>query len=93
MSNNEMIPATNYTALKDFNLAEAMASEMNGMDVSFDRVTIPAAGGTTFELPGELPGETDAAKEFTGVILYHHGLAMQQQTSQPCTLFHAKPAQ
>ena len=53
MSNNEMIPATTYTALKDFNLAEAMASEMNGMDVSFDRVTIPAAGGTTFELPGE----------------------------------------
>ena len=42
--------------------------------VSFDRVTIPAAGGTTFELPGELPGETDAAKEFTGVILYHHPL-------------------
>ena len=74
MSNNEMIPATNYTALKNFNLAEAMASEMNGMDVSFDRVTIPAAGGTTFELPGELPGETDAAKEFTGVILYHHPL-------------------
>ena len=33
MSNNEMIPATNYTALKDFNLAEALASEMNGMDV------------------------------------------------------------
>ena len=33
MSNNEMIPATTYTALKDFNLAEAMASEMNGMDV------------------------------------------------------------
>ena len=25
-------------------------------------------------LPGELPGETDAAKEFTGVILYHHPL-------------------
>lgn len=74
MSKNEMIPTTNYTALKDFNLAEAMASEMNGMDVSFDRVTIPAAGGTTFELPGELPGETDAAKEFTGVILYHHPL-------------------
>ena len=74
MSKNEMIPATNYTALKDFNLAGAMASEMNGMDVSFDRVTIPAAGGTTFELPGELPGETDAAKEFTGVILYHHPL-------------------
>lgn len=24
MSKNEMIPATNYTALKDFNLAEAI---------------------------------------------------------------------
>ena len=72
MSKKEMIPMNSYTALKDFNLAEAMASELSGMDVSFDRVTIPAAGGTAFELPGELPGETEAAKEFTGVILYHH---------------------
>lgn len=63
-----------FTALKDFNLAEGMATEMTGMDVTFDRVTISAAGGTTFELPGELPGETDATKEFTGVILYHHPL-------------------
>ena len=74
MSKKEMIPMNSYTALKDFNLAEAMASELSGMDVSFDRVTIPAAGGTAFELPGELPGETEAAKEFTGVILYHHPL-------------------
>ena len=46
MSNNEMIPATNYTALKDFNLAEAMASEMNGMDViliSIKNVSYPFA--------------------------------------------------
>ncbi len=72
MSKKEMIPMNSYTALKDFNLAETMTSELSGMDVSFDRVTIPAAGGTAFELPGELPGETEAAKEFTGVILYHH---------------------
>ena len=72
MSKKEMIPMNSYTALKDFNLAEAMASELSGMDVSFDRVTIPAAGSTAFELPGEMPGETEAAKEFTGVILYHH---------------------
>ena len=72
MSKNEMIPATNFTALKDFNLAEAMASELSGMDISFDRVSIPAAGGQAFEVPGELPGETDMVKEFSGVILYHH---------------------
>ena len=74
MNKNEMLPASSYTALKDFNLAEAMNDELSGMDVSFDRVTIPAAGGTAFELPGELPGETEAAKEFSGVILYHHPL-------------------
>ena len=70
MNRNEMLPVNSYTALKDFNLAEAISDELSGMDVSFDRVTIPAAGGTAFELPGELPGETEAAKEFSGVILY-----------------------
>ena len=74
MSKNELSTTNGYTALKDFNLADAMNSELGGMDVTFDRVTIPAAGGTAFELPGELPGETDAAKEFTAVILYHHPL-------------------
>ena len=67
MNKNEMLPVNSYTALKDFNLAEAMNDELSGMDVSFDRVTIPAAGGTAFELPGELPGETEAAKEFSGI--------------------------
>ena len=72
MNETDMITTTGYTALRDFNLADAMRDELNGMDITFDRVTVPAAGGTTFELPGELPGETDAVKEFTGVILYHH---------------------
>ena len=74
MNDTEMITTTGYTALRDFNLADAMRDELGGMDITFDRVTIPSAGGTTFELPGELPGETDAVKEFTGVILYHHPL-------------------
>ena len=43
MNKNEMLPVNSYTALKDFNLAEAMNDELSGMDVSFDRVTIPAA--------------------------------------------------
>lgn len=32
MSNNEISNTNNYTALKDFNLAEAFASELGGMD-------------------------------------------------------------
>jgi len=47
---------------------------MVGMDVTFDRIKIPAAGGTVFEVPGDAPGETDAVKEFSGAILYHHPL-------------------
>ena len=37
MNKNEIAVSTNYTALKDFNLAEALASEMSGMDITFDR--------------------------------------------------------
>ena len=44
------------------------------MDVSFDRIKIPSGGSSVFEVPGDAPGETDAVKEFPGVILYHHPL-------------------
>lgn len=72
MGNNEIMNTNNYTALKDFNLAEALTSELGGMDIAFDRVSIPAAGGQAFEVPGEMPGETDMVKDFSGVILFHH---------------------
>ncbi len=71
---NELTNPNSYIILKDFNLADAMSEEMTGMDVSFDRIKIPAGGSTVFEVPGEAPGETDAVKEFRGVILYHHPL-------------------
>ena len=72
MGNNEITNTNSYTSLKDFNLAEALTSELGGMDISFDRVSIPAAGGQAFEVPGEMPGETYMVKEFSGVILFHH---------------------
>jgi len=74
MNKNELTPTANYAALAGFNLADALSEEMVGMDVTFDRIKIPAAGGTVFEVPGDAPGETDAVKEFSGVILYHHPL-------------------
>lgn len=72
MNKNEIAVSTNYTAIKDFNLAEALASEMSGMDITFDRISVPAAGGQAFEVPGEMPGETAMVKDFKGVILCHH---------------------
>ena len=74
MSKNELSNPNAFTALQGFNLADAMSEEMVGMDVSFDRIKIPSAGGTVFEVPGDAPGETDAVKEFAGVILFHHPL-------------------
>ena len=74
MSKNELSNPNSFTALQGFNLADAMTEEMVGMDVSFDRIKIPAGGSTVFEVPGSDPGETDAVKEFSGVILFHHPL-------------------
>jgi len=74
MSNTELSTAKSYTFLRDFDLAAALSEEMTGMRVTFDRVTIPTTGGTAFEVPGALPGETDTVKEFSGVILFHHPL-------------------
>ena len=37
MNETEMITTTGYTALRDFNLADAMRDELNGMDITFDR--------------------------------------------------------
>jgi len=73
MKNNElMLPEINYLALKEFDLADVMSTELAGMDISFDRIAVPAAGGQAFEVPGEMPGETDMVKDFSGVILFHH---------------------
>ena len=69
MENTAIINPTAFEGLKDFNLAEAIEENMDGMDISFDRIGTPGAGGTTFEVPGENPGEMDSVKEFTGVIL------------------------
>ncbi len=74
MSNKEISAINSYAALEGFNLADALSEEMVGMNITFDRVMIPAAGGTVFEVPGALPGETDTVKEFSGVILFHHPL-------------------
>ena len=73
--NGNMIPATGYAALRDVDLPNLLGEELEDMDFVFDRIHTPKAGGTTFEVPGEIPGETDSVTDFTAVILYHHPLS------------------
>ena len=63
-----------FSELANFNLSDAMSQELEGLSLSFERIKIPSAGSTVFELPGEEDGEPETVKEFTGVILYHHPL-------------------
>ena len=53
-------------------LREALADDCQGMDFSFDKITIPTGGVTMFQLPEENEDGNAMAKEVTGVILYNH---------------------
>ena len=53
-------------------LAEAIAEEMDGLSIEFDRVKIPSGGGLAFEVPGDDPDNPDMMKELVGVIVDHH---------------------
>lgn len=58
----------------DSNLQSIMEEELEGMEVSFDRVKIPAGGALYFELPLDDPENPETLKEVRGVILHHHTL-------------------
>ena len=63
-----------YSQLANINMGEMMAEELDGLDAGFERIKIPSAGSTVFEVPGEDPNEPEAVKEFSAVILFHHPL-------------------
>lgn len=62
-----------FLALADHSFSESVSQEMEGLDLSFERIKIPSAGSTVFEVPGE-DDDTDTVKEFSAVILHHHTL-------------------
>lgn len=71
---NTAIMAGGYSQLDNLNMAEMMAEELDGLDTGFERIKIPSAGSTVFEVPGEDPAEPETVKEFSAVILFHHPL-------------------
>lgn len=74
MSKNELTASTGgYLSLSEFG-TDAFAQELDGLEGGFERIKIPSAGSTVFEVPGDDPAQPDAVKEFSAVILYHHPL-------------------
>lgn len=76
MSKNNKIETINdqngFLKLAEFSMSSAISEELDGLDGGFERIKIPSAGSTVFEVPGEDPSEPDSVKEFSAVILYHH---------------------
>lgn len=84
MANNKKTAITKaqnkgFLALADTDFGGMMAEELDGLDLSFERIKIPSAGSTVFEIPGE-DGEPDSVKEFSAVILCHHPLYCYYKT-------------
>lgn len=73
MTNNELtIKNQGFMGLKNFNISEGFSEELAGLDSGFDRIKIPAGGGTMFEMPSDNSDEANVVREFSAVILYHH---------------------
>ena len=74
MSKNELTVNINqsYMNLANGGINGDFLEELSGLDNEFERIKIPAGGGTMFESPGSNPDESDMVKDFSAVILYHH---------------------
>lgn len=55
-------------------VTEGISEELNGLNISLDKVKIPAGGGLAFEVPGDDPDSPDSEKEIVGVIIDHYPL-------------------
>lgn len=71
--NTEITREGSFAALANMDmLNEAMADDCQGLEFSFDRVKLPAGGGTAFEIPSAESDESEMSKDITGVIVYNH---------------------
>ena len=74
-----------FLALANADFNSSIAEELDGLDLTFDRIKIPAGGNITFEVPGSdaeslCGSEPEPVKEFSAVILYHHPLFWYYKT-------------
>ena len=75
MKENMELMITNEGYSINLNLGNDIQGELAGLDSGFDRIKIPAGGGTSFEVPNlENSDDPITVKEFSAVILHHHPL-------------------
>jgi hypothetical protein len=68
-----------YAALASADFGAMLAEELDGLDISFEKIKIPSGGSTVFEAPSE-DGDGETVREFSGVILHQHPLFMYYKT-------------
>jgi len=68
---NTAITTSGFTALANTDFSNTISDELEGLDVSFERIKIPSGGATIFELPSE-GDDPETVREFSGIILHHH---------------------
>ena len=56
--------STGFLALQNFDLANVMSEEMDGLSTTFERIKIPSGGGIMFEIPGENPMNRKQLRNF-----------------------------
>ena len=73
MKENTKLMITNEGYSINLNLGIDVKNELAGLDSGFDRIKIPAGGGTNFEFPNlEDADNPITVKEFSAAILHHH---------------------
>lgn len=54
---NEIVKKETEYAVESSNLAESLGEEMQGLNITFDRIKVPSGGGLAYEVPGDNPEE------------------------------------
>lgn len=60
------------TALDSDFSSEDLADDMDGLQLTMQRVKIPGGGNLQFEIRSDDPDNPDYERKLVGVLLYHH---------------------
>lgn len=69
---NEIVKKEENRIQVNSEMSNMLSDEMDGLNIAFPIIKVPAGGGLAFEVPGDDPNSPDLQKEFNAVILYHH---------------------
>lgn len=69
---NEIIKKEESKIQVNNEMSNMLSEELDGLNIAFPIIKVPAGGGLAFEVPGDDPNSPDLQKEFNAVILYHH---------------------